>query len=176
MEDVLIDTFITAAREYVEASTNRALIEQTWRLDMEDFDDDASEADARANIITLDHAPLANVTSIQYYPADGGALVTLDANEYRVVVGSEPGRIQASATGSGWPSLAERPDAVQIEFVAGYGTTAASVPALLRLGVTALAAHFYEQRLPVNVGNIVNPMPHQLDAILAKYRVRGMTV
>ena len=198
-EDALIDLLIPAARDYVEQSTGRALITQTWTMTSPTFNERQASFPATVqafgitgpsyyyatlagvnpifgsewNAVTLDRTPLASVASVLYYPADGGAQATMSSSLYQVVTGGEPGRILPTL-GNAWPSLADRPDAVQIQFTAGYGATAASVPALLRLAICSLTAWFYEQRQPVNLGNIVNQLPHALDAILLKYRVRGM--
>ena len=194
-EDALIETLISAARGYVETLTGRALITQVWTMRTSDWTAASSSVSdisdiSRFNalyywsplatdngfagrVIELDRTPLVSVTSVKYYPADGGAQATLSASEYTVDVASEPGRIVLNETAS-WPELASRPDAVEILFTAGYGSARTDVPAELRLAVNSLTAWFYTQRLPANVGNIVNQLPHALDAIIKKYRVRGM--
>jgi uncharacterized phiE125 gp8 family phage protein len=48
--------------------------------------------------------------------------------------------------GCTWPLTDRRQDCIQIEYTAGYGNTAASVPAQLQLAVMYLATHFYENR------------------------------
>jgi hypothetical protein len=58
------------------------------------------------------------------------------------------------------------PAAVRVQYVCG-----ATAPAILKQAVLFLAAHWYEQRLPVNIGNIVNEIPHSLASILWSNRI-----
>lgn len=48
-----------------------------------------------------------------------------------------------------WPISAILRDAVRIEYLCGYGTTADAVPSQLKLAVKWLAGHWYENRVPV---------------------------
>jgi hypothetical protein len=203
LEDALVSTLISAAREYVENLTQRALITQTWTLTMPDWYDrnsvfpavyaswygalangvtnagawygnyDVTAQNGDATALTLDRSPLISVSSVKYYPASGGAQVTLtQGTDYAVSTVATPGRITPAVNAS-WPALAARPDAVQIVFVAGYGAAETAVPAMLRLAVLALTNHFYDQRAIITETRSVEAIPHTLDAILAQFRVRG---
>lgn len=162
-------TFVSAARDYVEKHTGRALITQTWKLTQERWPHYCDAYGART--IRLDRTPLVSVTSVKYYPADGSAQVTLSSTKYIVVTASEPGVIFLK-DGETWPDLACRPDAVEIVFVAG-ATDAASVPKGLRHAVLLLTSHLDLERAPVNVGNIVNEVPFGLRAFIESQRVGG---
>ena len=85
--------------------------------------------------------------------------------------GIEPGRIVLKSDET-WPDLADRPDAVEITFVAGYAN-ATAIPAALKHSVKLIAANFYTERVPVNVGNIVGELPLNLKMLLDAQRVGG---
>lgn len=157
-----IEALITVARGMVENFTGRALMTQTWKLTIDDWPGDTIE---------LARSPLASVTSVKYYPASGAAQATLSAATYHALTGPTPGQIVLK-DGETWPDLAVRPDAVEVIFVAG-STTAEAVPAILRHAVLFAIAHLYENRTPVNIGNIVNELPFSLKHMLESYRVGG---
>lgn len=73
---------------------------------------------------------------------------------------------------SGLPTtgLAQRPDAIQIRYRAGYGETAADVPPTLRQAILLLAAHFYEHREPVVIGAQVSSLPWSVNALVDMHR------
>lgn len=83
---------------------------------------------------------------VTYNEAVDGALQTLDPSTYTV----QYNKITLNV-GSCWPQTDRRQDCVQINFTAGYGGAAATVPAQLTLAVMFLAAHFYDNRQIVTV-------------------------
>lgn len=163
-DNAFITALIAAAREAVENFTGRALMPQTWRLNL-------CEWPTCSRIIRLDRSPLATVTSVKYYPADGTAQATLDAGAYQVLTDPLPGFIALKSTET-WPALFDRPDAVEIVFTAGHAT-ALLVPQLLRSAMLLQLSHLYENRGPLNIGNIVNELPYSLKYILESHRVGG---
>lgn len=164
----LIESLISTAREIVEDFTGRALISQTWRLVSSEWPETCA---INGDIITLDRSPLVSVETVKYYPSSGAAQKTLSSDSYHVVTGLMPGVIVLE-DGYSWPDLAVRPDAVEVNFTAGYAN-AAAVPKTLRHCVLLLLAHLYELRSPVNVGNIVNEIPFTVRHLLESQRVGG---
>ncbi len=158
-----ITTLITTARQAVENFTGRALISQTWRLRQSNWGDGA--------VIELPASPLISVESVKYYPADGSAQATLSSSYYHVLTDAEPGLVVLKADYD-WPDIADRPDAVEVNFTAGYAD-ADAVPKTLRHAVLLLLAHLYENRGPVNVGNIVTEVPITIKHLLESQRVGG---
>lgn len=160
----LIESLGITAREFVEEQTGRALVTQTWRATFNEW---------QGETITLDKAPLASVSSVQYYPANGGAIATLSTSVYRVINGGQnrPGFIEL-IDGQSWPDLVVRSDAIIIEFIAG--TVAASVKKQLVQAVALLTKHFYDNgRNPVNIGNIATEVPYTLRDLITSQRVGG---
>lgn len=152
-ESVLLRRLITAARQQVEEWEWRSHISQTWQWKLDAFPcgSDPAFYVPRPRLISLPS------TGIQYVDT-AGATQTVDAADYLVDTISEPGRV-VPAYGETWPTPREQLNAVTVTFVAGYGTTPESVPEPTRHLILLLVAHYYENREPINVGNIVNDIP-----------------
>lgn len=109
--DSHLTKLISASREYAESYTNRALVEQTWKLYL--------EAWPREDYIELPFPPLQSVSSIKYTDSDDTE-TTWTATYYEVDTDSEPGRVLL-AYGETWPSATLHPkNPIEIEYVAGY--------------------------------------------------------
>lgn len=162
-DDALIQAMIVAARQWAEGETRRALLQQTWRLTLDEF-----PADCEA--IELPPPPLLSVTSVTY--VDGaGATQTLATTEYTVDTDAFVGRVFLKY-GKTWPATRDEPNAVTITFRAGYGTVAGSVPQAIRSAILLQVADLYEHRESAFVGttHTANPTAMQL---LAPYLVRS---
>lgn len=115
-EDADLAILLAGARELCEAGCQRAFITQTWDLYLDDFPRKCEGE------IRVPRPPLQSVTHVKYYDT-AKVLQTVDSADYFVSLVSEPGRI-VPALGY-WPATYDRPDAVQIRFVAGYGAASA---------------------------------------------------
>lgn len=114
----------------------RALVTQAWYAKFEEW--------PCAEEIHLPLPPLGNVVAVTYYDSDN-ALQTFSADSYHVV---KPygGRAEIELKfGQSFPTLYPRPDAVSVEFTAGYGA-AADVPAPIRQAALLLAGDLYANR------------------------------
>ena len=150
--DAYIDTLIRTARHAAEARTGRTLLPVTWRLTF----------DAFPSIIRLEHPPVTAVTTLKYYDSDG-VQQTMDADDYQVALGTEPGRI-VPAYGTSWPATRWRPDAVEVVFVAGYAN-AAAVPLPIVHWMKLAIGEMYANRSRSNERPVVpqNFAEHLLD-------------
>ena len=158
-DDTFIGTLIVAARRYVEQVTDRQLINATWLLSMERFPKE----------IQLPHPPYSSLTSITYTDA-AGASQTLASTGYETDTDDEPARIRPS-WGNVWPSTREVYRAVQVTYVAGYGTAGTSVPADILAAMKSIIAMLYEYREPVITGTIVTRVEEVSTMLLWPYRV-----
>jgi uncharacterized phiE125 gp8 family phage protein len=158
---------IATAREAVEGLTGRAMLSATFKLVTDGWT--GGEVTWCGDTMTIDRSPLTSVVSVKYYADGASTLTTMGEDDYMVITGTTPGHVVILIDP---PALAERPDAVQIEFVAG-SADASLVPQQLRHAVRELAAHFFENPVPVNIGNIVNEIPFSLSSLIARMRVRG---
>jgi len=129
------------ARRHVEAQTWRQLINATWQLSLDAFPTRCEDDDG---FIYVPRPRLQSVTSILYIDGNG-TLQTWDSSKYQVDARGEPGRI-APAFGQTWPTTRRVFNAVTITFVAGYGTTPATVPEDLRHAINILVAFMFDHR------------------------------
>lgn len=160
--DTRLSTLIEVARDNVERITERALLTQTWERRLDRFPPTPVG-------IGLERPPLQSVTSVKYIDSDG-VEQTLDPSKYTVNSFREPGAVYPSY-GETWPQTRDEPDAVRVVYVAGW-TEAAKVPASIREAILRLASLWYDENTPVVVGMTVSAFPHDVDSILAPYRMR----
>jgi uncharacterized phiE125 gp8 family phage protein len=166
-----VEALYGVAREFVEEQTGRALITQTWTLKRSCW---PAACKPEKGKLYLQRVPTASVTSVKYWPADGGAQVTLSTSVYRAVLGfrDNPGFIEL-ISGQSWPATADRSDAIEIVFTAGDAASA-DVKKTVKHAVLLLTKHLYDNgRDPVNIGNIVNDVPFTLTALLQSQRTGG---
>jgi len=158
-DDNLITTLIQAAREMVEQFTRRALIAQTWELQLESF----SETE-----FMLEKTPVTSITSVKYYDQTG-VEQTLSVSYYTLNLGTEPNKIML-ASGYTWPSSRGYTNDVKIRFVAGYASEAA-VPAALKAAMLLIIGHLYENREDIVIGRQVNEIPKGSEYLMLPYRL-----
>lgn len=128
--DSELSLILTTARKQVEADTYRRLITQTVIGYMDEF--------RWVREIELRVAPVSSISSISYVDQNG-ATQTLSTSVYSTDIISTPPRIVLK-TNQLWEETEENtPNSVAITFVAGYGSTAASVPAAARLAIVEYA-------------------------------------
>lgn len=130
-EDSDLESLIREARALCEAGCQRAFVTQTFDMTLDEFPQGCGDR----NAIAIPRPPLASVSWVKYYATDG-TLATIDAADYYVSTASEPGRI-APVLGY-WPATLDRPDAVQIRFVAGFGAPA-DVPPEVKAAILVTA-------------------------------------
>ena len=160
-EDEDVDSLIKAAREYAETFTNRALITQTWDLFLDQFPPDDE-------VINVPRPRLQSVTSLKYTDTDG-VQQTWAASNYIGDTNKEPGRI-ALAFDKSWPDTRDIINAVEIRFVAGYGTDRTDVPEEIRSAMKMLVEHWYDNRGPVVLGTISTKIQFNVDALLRHHK------
>jgi uncharacterized phiE125 gp8 family phage protein len=155
-----IDGLIAVAREYVDSITGRVSATSTWKLTCAGWHELLTRG---SDIVRLERTPLVSVSHVKYYTDD--VLTTLDSAEYRVITAAEPGMIQFHGE---TPSVDDRPDALQITFVAGY-TAPEETPPGLRHAIKMLVAHLYENRLPVAFASC-QEIPFTLQSLIANQK------
>ena len=123
-EDASIGALIAAARAYVEETTGRALVTQTWTWQHISWTTlfrgswSRMSRNAWGSKVVMPRPPLQSVVSITYLDASN-IPHTLPATEY-VVTPGDPGTIEPSSTFS-WPEIATAGYPITITFTAGYG-------------------------------------------------------
>jgi uncharacterized phiE125 gp8 family phage protein len=163
-DDTLLTALAAAAVGHLDGASGvlgRALVRQSWRLTR-----DAWPADG---VVRLPLPPLHAVTAVRAMDA-ALSYQTLSAATYVVARGGDWGGTVRPAADTVWPDLPAHPEAVQIDFDAGW-TTATEVPAPIRHAALLLTALWYENREPVITGTIVASLPMTVDALLAPWRL-----
>ena len=155
-EDGLITTLIGAARLHVEGVTGRALLAQSWRVVLDAWPDDRQ--------VKLPVTPFMAVTEITAYD-DAGAAHEVPLAQFL----SEPDRLLLPADVAGMPVLRER-QGIEIDYVAGFGTEPADVPADLRQGLLLLVGYWFEHRDAVIVAGSGAVVPSGFERMVAGHK------
>lgn len=153
---IFMDIIIPAAREDAERRMNRTLLTTTWKLVLDSFP-------GSGECIRLHYPIIQNVDHVKYYDADG-VLQTWASANYLLDGVSEPGRL-CLAPDISWPSTQTRPNAVEVQYKAGW-TTAADVPATIKYWIAQRAAAANEFRESIVAGQTLAEIPfvdHLLD-------------
>jgi uncharacterized phiE125 gp8 family phage protein len=159
-DDTLITALINAAVAHLDGHDGilgRALVTQEWALKLDSF----------PAAIHLPVPPLQSVDAITYVDV-AGATQTLATDQYTVTSG-QPAKI-VPAYGKVWPPTLDVPEAVTIEFTAGYGA-AADVPAAIKAAILLHIGTLYRDREAT--GEALSDLPMGYHALLAPYRVWG---
>jgi uncharacterized phiE125 gp8 family phage protein len=119
-----LSSLVSVARRVVERDSRRSLITQTWQLKL--------DAWPLAGIRLL-MPPVQSVSSIKYVDT-GGTTQTWSSDEYDVFTDDEPGLVLLGYQKT-WPTLRGDRRGITVEYVAGYGDTAASVPEALQRAI-----------------------------------------
>lgn len=128
--DAELSVVLTTARKQVEADTYRRLVTQTVVGYMDGFWD--------VREIEMRLAPISSITSITYID-EAGASQTLSSTAYNTDLNSTPPRIILETDSTWVHTEPNTPNSVSITCVAGYGATAASVPAQAKLAIVEYA-------------------------------------
>jgi len=169
----------TAVVDGADGRLNRALLTQKWALDLEHFPHPRhthghvrSGEIAGREAIPLPLSPLVSIDQITYFDA-GGVSQTLDPSAYDVFDGE--GGFVEPVFGTCWPWTPRRRRAVTINFTAGYGDDASSVPAFVVQLILLLVGHYYEHReAVVGVDNRDSsaPLPEGIEGLITQLRFR----
>ena len=131
--DAHIPSLILAAQVVCENFLERYLLTGTRYKYLDSFPDEL-----------LLPAPLTSITSIKYYDT-ANAQQTLAATYYALDVenANKPCQRVRLAYGYTWPSIYDRPDAIEVKYICGW-TSSASVPEPIRQAVLLACEHLYE--------------------------------
>lgn len=156
-----VRALIGAAQTRVETYLGRALITQTLVFTLDCF----------PWRIRLPRPPLQSVTHIKYMDPSTSTLATVSSSDYRITTGDEPTRIEPTY-GSSWPTPQPVTEAVEIEYVAGYGDDYSSVPEDIRHAILLLVGEWYEHREGMAARG--QQIPHAVEWLLNGHRVGGL--
>jgi len=154
-EDALIDSFIQAVREATERFLGRALINQTITVSLNVWPESPIE---------LPRPPLVSITEVRTVGEDLSESVYA-ASQYYAITKKEPGELVIKYESTEPCNTDRYFGGYEIEYIAGYGATAASVPEAIKLGIIMWVADVYENRVPIS------EPPGIVKTIMAPYRI-----
>lgn len=139
-ESNLIQGYIAAATQACEDDTERALMPQTWVMQLSGF--------PVSGEIHLPRPPFIEVTSLAYRDAsDEEAELAVSPAEFQVTTrGSEAKAIVRPVSGESFPSTSTRPDAVSITFRCGFSDEEDQMFQMLRAGIVRMATEMSQVR------------------------------
>lgn len=137
-DDVLISSYIRAARERAETIMNRQLISATFELYF----------DVIQNWIILPRPPFVNIDSFQAY--DGTAWN--DISQYQIDDKAVPSVLSAIS----WPFVSSDVNSIKVVYRAGYAD-ASKVPASIKAWLLLEVEKMYDEEKPrINVDSLLN--------------------
>lgn len=140
--DAMITAFITAAREVVEARTNRKLGVATINCVYDKFYPE----------MWMELAEIATVESVKYY-SDATTLTTLATSAYEYSLNEFPALLRP-VNGTSFPGTYTRYDAVTIQVKTGT-----NYPKALLTAMYMIITHWFENRQDVITGHSVAEIP-----------------
>lgn len=129
--DVMIGIWVAGITAEAETQTHRAFVNRGMRVTLDEF----------PGAIKLS-APTFSVESVRFQDPDG-VTRTLDPADYYVDRVTKPGYI-VPARGKAWPATEQHLNAVMVDYTAGYGPTAATVPPEVRLYILARLSELFD--------------------------------
>ena len=149
--DALIESYIEAAVNKIEGGANLCLVTQTWNAYF--------RWDEVKDQMRLWKYPISSITSVKYYDTDN-SIQTDDAGNRTESLSGRPATILFEDT----PSVYEREDAMDVEFVAGFTT----IPSDILLAIKLYVARIYD-----NPSYPVDEKIGYVEKTIAKYRSLG---
>ena len=155
VDDIQINGYIIAARQWAENYTGRFFIQRTMRQWYDAHPtgfDHLQEGYATGHqsyftsrqYLQVASAPIISIDSIKYYN-DAGTESTWDSSNYYSDIISDVGKIVLKDGGS-FPTDLRKQNGLAVNFTAGYGATAATVPQAIRVAIMQYITFLYEHR------------------------------
>lgn len=134
------------------------LVSQTWVRKGACFDD---------QFLCLPFARIRSVEALSYQ-TEAGSVETIPAERY-ALVGRGRLRQLVAVGGHSWPSVADRPDAVSLEFTAGFASVD-EVPEDLKAAARELVKFYYDQPLADAAKGVPEQVQRGVDRLTERYR------
>ncbi len=182
-DDKLIGLLIRAARGFAETMLRRSLISQQWTAVLDAFPCSyltgvpfGQTFGIPPHAVLLERPPILSLQSIQYVAMDG-TTQTMPSSDY--VDMTFGGTLRADNSmritprfGKIWPITLPQIGSVQINYTAGYGVAAASIPEPILTWMLYRVGALYENREEVVVGTriIVAELPY-IDGLIDEFIV-----
>jgi uncharacterized phiE125 gp8 family phage protein len=174
-----LESTIIAVREIIEGLSGLTLAPQVMQLSIPRFPSGycASWLDYSSwmnNYINLHCSPVNGIEWISYIDGDGVTQL-LDLSNVVLDDFSRPAMV-APALNFSWPSVANIPNAVIVQFDAGFNLDGDSpgdkpLPRSLRHAMLLMLSHLYENR-EATTESTLNQIPLGITSLIERYRIR----
>ncbi len=121
----------------------------------------------------LPYPTLQEVASVKYWDVNGDEKTLDEDGFYWVVKSSDPGKVVRKYDAC-YPELQYgRPDAITINFTAGYGDAATDVPEQIKHAIKLMITNYYEHKGDIVVGaaSSANIIPMHVSRLIHDFRV-----
>tara|TARA_S200002703_G_scaffold154916_1_gene158435 strand:- start:10562 stop:11236 length:675 start_codon:yes stop_codon:yes gene_type:complete len=184
VDATLLGVMVDGAADYVEAYTNRSMINRTLKYSIDYIDElDYPLHDGfsvgpdlyyRNTYLNLPRPPVSSVTHVKFFD-DADTENTFSTDKYYLDNQREPARVKLRR-GEVWPTALRVSNAIEVTYVSGYGATSADVPAQLRLAMLQYVAFIYENRGDsITEGAHIARIPQAIRTMLDPFRVRSLS-
>lgn len=159
-DDALIDRLINAAVSFVDATgvLGKAIITQTW----------GQWVKPNPGMVRLAMGPVQTVTAVEYYNTSN--ILTTDVLENYEWIGPPTFKKIKPREGFTWPNTYDRPDAIRVQYQAGFGDAPSDVPEVIRHALMMLVSNWYENRENELIGTISKTLPFGFDELIGSQR------
>lgn len=158
-EDVLLASLMLTSRLHIEAVLDLALVTQSWMMVIDKW--------PPGDWLEIPMSPLQSITAVRVKTSASTTVVVPPAH-YSVEISSKPPRLVWTNAARTGPGVAA--GGIEIDFTAGFGATAASVPAPLKHALLLLTAHWYEHRDPSEIGSPSARIPEAVSDLIQPFR------
>lgn len=160
-EDDLLASLITTARQHLEAETGLCLMTQTLRLYLDDWPD--------SEVVELTKTPVQTIDTVTVYD-ENGKPVQASLQDHLLDGQARPARLWLRN-----PPLPGRPiNGIEIDFTAGFGTSATTVPDTLRRAMSLHVAAMYAYRGVVSPADQPAVLPLGYERLIAPFCRRSL--
>jgi len=159
-QDEEVTRLITVARKSLERYLKRTFITTQFKVYSECWHE----------CMKLPYPTLQSVESVKYIDINKAEQTLLEADYYHVVINDDPGYIKRRYDAC-YPELDYgNPDAISIEYTAGYGNEMTDVPEDIRHAIKLLITNYYEQRGDIVIGSVTR-IPNYILDLVHDYRI-----
>ena len=175
--DTLMTIYLKTAIEYAEKMTRRDFVNRTYKTFRDGFPGtevyDHYSLVNQGNVgFEIRKSKLQSVTSVKYLVDN--ALTTVASTVYYATSESGYSKI-LTLDGQVWPTNADiRLQAVEIEFVAGYGADDTDVPDDLQEAILVHATQILENRSDCKNANVMDKVPEVCRLIYKQNRIENL--
>lgn len=177
-DDAYITALIKVARGLCETYSGRSFLTQVRQIKLDSFPCYSSILNnnyffrkKRYDGIIVPYGPVQSIDFIKYVDVDG-VEQTLSADDYKADTHSDLARIFPSQAAGSWPSTSLDPNAITIEYTAGYDDVSGDyLPSEAKQAMLMQIGTLYENRQDEVIGTSVNGLCWNSKALLDNIKV-----